>query len=520
MKKSKLIAFALSMCMIGSAAPEAVEYIGGCAFTANAADYTEVTEGSLTFRVYTGYASLYTCDGTETDVVVPDTIEGVPVISVAASAFYDSSAKRCAAVETITLPDSVVNIGGRAFSNLKALKSFEMSDNVTDIGEYVFSGCSSLTSVRLSEKLTIVPAYTFKDCTSLEDVNIPKQTETIDVCAFANTGLTSVTIPGSVKEIKSANGAGYSGLTGAFQSCEKLETVIMEEGVGEIGYNTFDGCTALVTINIPSTASILGGVYNNGPFDDCISLKNVTIAEGALLWRDSLAFHGCISLEEIILPKSFNRVVDYEFQGCTSLKSIDLPDNYTSIGSYAFQGCTSLEEVTLPKEATIIYSNAFNGCTSLTEIEIPKNIETVEARAFANCAKLDRITFYNAKCNIRNSGSTEAAGDLICNYVLNDVPYFNGTIVGYAGSTAQAYAEKYGYKFEELPLAMGDVNGDTAVDSSDAALTLQHYAVYQSDGVGKFTEQQLAVADYNSDGLVDSSDAALILKTYAENQSK
>ena len=64
------------------------------------------------------------------------------------------------------------------------------------------------------------------------------------------------------------------------------------------------------------------------------------------------------------------------------------------------------------------------------------------------------------------------------------------------------------------------MNGDTLLDSSDAAMTLQHYAAFQSDGVGKFTEQQLAVADFNDDSLIDSSDAALILKTYAENQSK
>jgi hypothetical protein len=101
--------------------------------------------------------------------------------------------------------------------------------------------------------------------------------------------------------------------------------------------------------------------------------------------------------------------------------------------------------------------------------------------------------------------------------------YFNGTIYSYLGSTAQAYADKYGYKFSALAAngkLLGNVNGDSSLDSSDAAMILQHYAVFQSDGAGKFTEAQLAVADYNSDSNIDSSDAALILKAYAENQSR
>lgn len=69
-------------------------------------------------------------------------------------------------------------------------------------------------------------------------------------------------------------------------------------------------------------------------------------------------------------------------------------------------------------------------------------------------------------------------------------------------------------------LTLGDVNGDSSIDSSDAAMILQHYALFQSDGKGSFNAAQLAAADYNGDGSVDSSDSAMILKTYAENQSR
>ena len=69
-------------------------------------------------------------------------------------------------------------------------------------------------------------------------------------------------------------------------------------------------------------------------------------------------------------------------------------------------------------------------------------------------------------------------------------------------------------------LELGDVNGDDSIDSSDAALILQQYALVQASKDGKFTQEQIDAADFNHDGNIDSSDAALILKTYAENQSK
>ena len=114
------------------------------------------------------------------------------------------------------------------------------------------------------------------------------------------------------------------------------------------------------------------------------------------------------------------------------------------------------------------------------------------------------LTILAPSCDIYDVGNTIT--DNVCIY-------------GYIGSTAQEYAENYERTFVSIG-ELGDVNGDTYVDSSDAALILRHYAAYQADSVGTFNEAQLAVADYNSDGSVDSSDAAMILKYYAENQAK
>ena len=68
-------------------------------------------------------------------------------------------------------------------------------------------------------------------------------------------------------------------------------------------------------------------------------------------------------------------------------------------------------------------------------------------------------------------------------------------------------------------MALGDVNNDGSVDSSDAAMILRQYADVQAGKDGIFTGEQKSVADYNNDGTIDSSDAAIILKAYAEKQA-
>lgn len=63
--------------------------------------------------------------------------------------------------------------------------------------------------------------------------------------------------------------------------------------------------------------------------------------------------------------------------------------------------------------------------------------------------------------------------------------------------------------------ALGDVNGDGVIDSSDASCVLEEYALISTGSQGAFGGVKMAAADINADGAVDSSDASLILEFYA-----
>lgn len=83
------------------------------------------------------------------------------------------------------------------------------------------------------------------------DVVIPAQINGIRVAeiesrAFENcTGLTSITIPGSVKSIGDD----------AFANCVNLSSVTIEDGVREIDEYAFSGCTALTRLDLPDSVS-------------------------------------------------------------------------------------------------------------------------------------------------------------------------------------------------------------------------------------------------------------------------
>ncbi|MDE5772610.1 MAG: leucine-rich repeat protein [Ruminococcus sp.] len=137
---------------------------------------------------------------------------------------------------------------------------------------------------------------------------------------------------------------------------------------------------------------------------------------------------------------------------------------------------------------TSIENFAFEDCRNITSITIPKSVTYIGSGVFSRCSKLESVTLLNPECEIYNSSST-----------LGDKSV--ATIYGYENSTAQAYAEKYGYNFSVIgttstttppvttePQLFGDINNDGYIDAVDAALIMSYYAYVSTDGTDSFPE--------------------------------
>ena len=87
-----------------------------------------------TYAVITGYR------GSDTDIRIPETINGVKVAVISDCAF-----EGCESLKSVAIPDSVTSIGDIAFADCASLTSVNIGNGVTSIGLGAFEGCDSLT---------------------------------------------------------------------------------------------------------------------------------------------------------------------------------------------------------------------------------------------------------------------------------------------------------------------------------------------------------------------------------------
>ena len=107
-------------------------------------------------------------------------------------------------LEAVILPDCVTSIENEAFAGCTSLMSIVIPDSVTTLGSGVFSGCTKLSSVTFGKNLTEIPSSAFFNCSSFPgSIAIPEGITSIGSVAFANSGLRFVTLPSSLRYIKS-----------------------------------------------------------------------------------------------------------------------------------------------------------------------------------------------------------------------------------------------------------------------------------------------------------------------------
>ena len=170
-------------------------------------------------------------------VTIPDEIDGRPVTAIGESAFYHANN-----ITEIKIPATVTSIGDWAFAGCNYLTSVTGSDAVTTIGKDAFAQCPALKTVQFSSVLTEIEAYAFKGCSSLASATFTAKLTAIGDAAFEGAGLTSVSIPESVKSI---------GLL-SFNGCTALASVTLTAGTTEIGDFSFNGCAKNLVISCPA----------------------------------------------------------------------------------------------------------------------------------------------------------------------------------------------------------------------------------------------------------------------------
>ncbi|MBR2968099.1 MAG: leucine-rich repeat protein [Clostridia bacterium] len=309
-------------------------------------------------------------------------------------AFADSG------LESITIPDTVEEIGASAFNGCESLTAINISptSQLASIGAAAFMG-SGITSIYIPNNVTEIKYNTFEDCIDLQSVVFEPNSNVqgIGYMAFRNSGIEEIIIPESVETIDDY----------AFMNCQSLTHVRLEraeigvaQAITEISNTAFVGCN-LVSIKVPYKQSINAYKYSLSLYEDIISYDIPSLTYTLLDNGTYMVSKGDIAIEgELIIPDAYNDVpvtaiANNAFSGWDKITSVTIPNSVTVIGSAAFSGCSSVMSVTIPLNVTTIGDYAFANCVNLATIYLPAAAE-INDTVFDGCINLAKIIVPNS----------------------------------------------------------------------------------------------------------------------------
>ena len=316
----------------------------------------------------------------EEEIVIPEQIDGYPVVEIGAEAFSEYGA----ALSKITVPATVQKIGDGAFKMCMSLTELELSEGLTHIGTEAFylTALSELTIPYTLETIEqawehgnirwhvaldhpvfcsdgyglyqnkdgqreLLVVYQPDERTSYE---VLPGTTIIGENAFAGNGsLRSVRLPDTVQMIREA----------AFENCQTLEIIELQEGLKIIGVNAFSHCIRLREIHLPASLKKLERLALSDTFgwsDTLNGLERVTVAQGS----DCYEADDCALFEKHPMGRSIVKYFGHE------------------------------RTYTVPEDVTQILESAFRRA-DFHRLVLPASLEKVEAQAFAECKQLEQI---------------------------------------------------------------------------------------------------------------------------------
>ena len=400
--------------------------------------------------------------------------------------------------------------GDAAEEDLNAITEFTLPDYdnnlpVTGIYSLCFRNMKNLRTVNLHDNVRYIGSLAFAHCEQLEELRLPPLIEKIEKGAFRNTGIRKIKLPWRIKEIPED----------AFYQCRNLASIEMPQCITRIGKNafadclsltdleipsevteikagTFDGCSALI-ISIPATVerieerafAYVKEVHTEGDPD------NTLVLSPNIAYIGKYAFYKT-NVQKLVMPDlckfTFEKAA---FSNMEQLKEVKLSQNIQRLPSSTFSDCKLLETIRWPRMLRQIDSGCFRQCVSLKKADFPATVEYLGWGAFASCfsleqdqiftlpggiKKLDRFVFNCSPAELHIPASVEqmyfdSVMDIIRPiwFMNPDVEFLDDpetfqklydsddyrqylTVVGWKGSTAQAFAENpdHPYQFTEL----------------------------------------------------------------------
>ncbi len=364
---------------------------------------------------------------TASEITIPSTIYGQPVLKIAYGAFNGKGN-----ITKIVIPSSVVEIEEGAFFGCSELTDLLIPSSVRKIGDLAFSYCPKLKFNEyegckyLGDTENPYHILVSVNDKTASNVSLHNSTGIIYYSSLSGSSVSAISLPSTVKFIADT----------AFTSCIELQTITVAQdnsvfkaeqncilqkddnslvlatsgaeipsSVKTIKSGAFSCCGGeyFVTKTIPNTVeTIESGAFSGSKF------KSVNIPAKAVN-LDANLFLGCSTIEEITVDSQNekfysvgNMIVDIEekrvLAGC---KTSVIPDDNTikTIGEYAFNSCSGLTTMIIPEGVRRIETSAFANCWALSELKLPSTLTYIGDDAFYFCRSLTTVRIPQSVAN-------------------------------------------------------------------------------------------------------------------------
>ena len=264
----------------------------------------------------------------------------------------------------------------------------------TEAGEYTVEGIgfaafaqSGITSITMPETITFIANSAFYMCSGLTTITLPKSLRTIGIESFAScAGLTKLHFPAAVESIGSGNFNATNNML--YITVDEANTHYCAENnvLYDKAKTTLIRCATLnrKAIVVPSTVTTI----ESKAFMSCVNVPSIALPESVTTIGDN-AFYACSNITSLTLPSG---LTGYLANGilarCTKLTQLTIPAGITEIGINAMEGCSQLVSVSLPDGVTEIHSHAFDGCSAMSSINMPSALKKIDAFAFMGCSSM------------------------------------------------------------------------------------------------------------------------------------
>lgn len=350
--------------------PDSVQIVGDRAF----AECTSLT-GTLTLgnSLQTiGGGAFYNCP-LFGDLVIPDS-----VTSIGSYAFCTLPYLRPETQGTLTLGKNLRSIGEFAFRESTYTGSLTIPDSVVEIGERAFCDCGNLNgTLTLGKNLRTIGKEAFSGCAFTGSLTIPEGITEIADGTFSSLYQSSgmftgkLTLPSTLKTI-GASAFSYTDFSGE---------LLIPDGVTSIGANAFKECDGFGgTLSLSDSVKTVG----ESAFYLCKGFTGLKLSAG-LTKIEKLSFAHMYGLKtEVVIPEGVTELGESAFS-CSHIPSVRFPSTLKKIGKEAFYNCFRYLDnctITFSDGLEVIGDEAFGFCYFKKAIVLPASIKSIGKKAF------------------------------------------------------------------------------------------------------------------------------------------